>query len=47
MEQLPKDLGAAGREVGIQWNGRAVAAWVPAPLVERRIRLAEATVRHT
>jgi Fic family protein len=47
MAPLPKDASAAGREVGIQWNGRTVAAWVPAPLAERRIDLTEATVRRT
>lgn len=40
-------MGATGHEVRIQWNGRTVVAWVPAPLAERRIDLTEATVRRT
>lgn len=47
MAPLSKDASAAGREVGIEWNGRTVAAWVPAPLAERSFDLAEATVRRT
>lgn len=37
----------AGREVPIDWNGRSVTAWVPAPLAARDLALSEATVRAT
>lgn len=47
MADLRKDELAAGREVRVEWNGRSVAAWVPALLAERDLRLTEATVRLT
>jgi Fic family protein len=37
----------AGREVPIEWNGRRALAWVPDPLADQQIVLAEATVRKT
>ncbi len=47
MSDLRKDELDAGREVRIEWNGRSVAAWVPASLAVRAVRLTEATVRLT
>ncbi len=41
------DPAATGREVPIDWNGRSVAAWVPAPLAARDLALSEATARAT
>jgi Fic family protein len=37
----------AGHEVEVDWRGRRVRAWVPAPLTEREIALSEATIRRT
>ncbi len=37
--------GSAGRSVEVDWGGRRVRAWVPAPLEERDLTLSTATAR--
>ena len=37
--------GSAGREVVVDWRGRRVRAWVPAPLRQRDLALSSATTR--
>ena len=37
--------GSGGRGVAVDWGGRRVRAWVPAPLGERDLTLSMATVR--